>query len=174
MDAYRLRIKLGSAEFEAEGREELVLRQFEEFKSLLEKSGRGPLLGADDTPQAPPNLGAKAASLGKLQLLYNLEDRNGGPLLTLRSPAEQVQSSLLLLLLGYRRLGMNEVPGTLLKKALERSGVSLARLDRAAAPLEKENVVRRTGTKKASRYWLTNVGITRAETDATKMLDIVS
>ena len=36
MDTYKLRMKIGTAEFEAEGSEETVRQQFEEFKALLD------------------------------------------------------------------------------------------------------------------------------------------
>lgn len=178
MDAtYKLHIKIGNAEFSAEGPQEVVQQQFEAFKALLERapvtrtgqglgSGKG-TMGQEGTPEGGPDL-------GDLQNLFKVEDKNGRTLLTLRflPQEDRAPDSMLLLLLGYKRLGMDEVPVTVLKECMDRSGASVSRVDRTAfAPLERANLAKRSGKGKASQYWLTNPGITRAEEIAGKMLE---
>lgn len=177
MQVYKLHVKIGNAEFDAEGTEETVTRQFEEFKALLSSHPVNQPstveLVANASSARMDDAASPGKSLGIFGALYKAEERDGKNLMTLRMlPRDNKASfSFLLVLHAYKILGFDEVPVTTLKECLDRSGVRVARIDRgAAAMLEKENLVRRTGTRKASRYWLTNSGVTRAEELATQLL----
>jgi len=179
MDTYKLRIKIGMAEFEAEGPEETVKQQFEEFKQLLDhpharagaKTASGN--GASELEATPS--GASVADLAGLDRLFTLADKAGKKSVSLRflpQGEDREATAILLLLLAHERLvGDERLRVTALKEALETSGLTLARVDRIADKPLRRGLLLKGGKAKGGFYSLTNTGRTRANEELKRMLD---
>lgn len=178
MENYRLRVKIGASEFEAEGPENVVREQFEAFKQLItahpEAAISAPVMTnhtAPNTTETPetPEAGIAPAQVKRLFVIHR-----GGKLLSLAfapQGEDRTQAAFLLLLYGYKRLmDLEESPVTLLKEGLEQSGFNVNRIDRIAIPLIREALVLKGGKAKGGRYRLTNLGESRAEAKARTVL----
>jgi len=177
MTTYRLRVKLGEAEFEAEGPEEAVRREFEDWKAFAATAPSPsvvevPHIEAPLSPvEAPEN--PLALEPDQLRTLFIRDEaRNLVSLRFLPQGDDRASKAMLLILLGYKRiLAAEEVPVTLVKASLELSGINLERVDRdAAPPLLQQNLILKGGKGKGGRYALTNLGVATAEADAIRIL----
>lgn len=171
MDAHRLKIKVGSHEFEAEGDKGTVMAQFESWKKLIESFSQRTLSsGAQDHHEHREK---KQEIPEELAPLFETDQKRG--LVTLRALPEgegKHSDALLLVLYGYRRLrAQDEVLVTKIKSALETSGPAPGRIDRVAEPYQKDGYLVKRGARNASKYRLTNKGIAKAEELARHLLE---
>lgn len=175
METYRLRIKIGNAEFEAEGPEEAVKEQFEAFKRLVESSPQGVNTTVTRPSTAPSQTYEPIEALDSddLRRLY-LFGKSGDSLSLAFPPQgeERHQQAVLLVLYGYKKLiGQDDVSVGVLKDSLEQSGFVIKRVDRLAFPLTKAGLVWKGGRKgKGGKYRLTNLGVSQAESLAKERL----
>jgi hypothetical protein len=173
--AHRIKIKLGEAEFEAEGSEQSVQAQYELFLAALErKSVKEPDIsnpkanGADEQERQamPPRVFDETL----LARIFELRQDGVVTLRVLPKGNGKEADALLLLLLGYRRLKNEEdVLATHLLRAARYSGVSIYRPAHALA--DHEQFLIRGGQKKGSTYSLNNQGLTKAEEIAAKIFE---
>lgn len=171
MDVYKLRVRIGPHEFEAEGPRDSVVAQFEAWKELVASLPSTLRHEAQRTGQ-PSSQGAEAPLLPSdgpsgedLRHVFDLDEKRN--LVTLRvQPAGERRycDAILLVLYGYRRLrDKDEVQVTRLKAALESSGLTPGRIDRAAEPYRREGLLIKSGLAKGGKYRLTNKGSRQAE-----------
>ncbi|HKN87951.1 MAG TPA: hypothetical protein VJV04_13905 [Nitrospiraceae bacterium] len=165
-------MKIDGQEFEAEGQSDLVTRQFEAFRLLIQ--GARQVTGEHPTHleergsldlaphEAIPQASHRDADLAKLfqvspqtQLLSLCEPPGG------KYPGAD---AVLLLLLGHKRLRNEEdVPVTVLTESLKQSGCPVKRMDRILTVYMKDHSVVRSGRGKGGKYRLTNLGLKKAE-----------
>ena|SRR6266446_1783473 len=178
MDAYKLRVKIGAAEFDAEGPEEAVKAQFEQFKTLLDSV---PPTGPQVQP-APTGNGSGQSTAEQtadvpqgFERLFAVDAKNGKNTVTLRllpQGEDRDWVALLLLLWGFKRkFGEDRVPVTTLKEVLERSGVTVGRVDRVADKPQRGGLVLKGGRAKGGTYALTNTGQARAEQEYKQLVE---
>jgi hypothetical protein len=177
MDAYRLRVKIGTAEFEAEGPEQMVKEQFEEFKRMIEPRGSGP---GPATTSATPNGSREASSETAYALplgyerMYQVEERSGRRFVKLHFlPTGEGREAvaLRLVLLGYRKvLNEDRVRVTTLLETLRGSGLPIQRLDLYAGEAVNQGLLLKGGTGKGGTYGLSVTGLKRAEEELAEML----
>lgn len=163
---HRLKIKIGAAEFEAEGDPELVKAQFEAFlKAIPEASAIVPAPAAPLPPAAPVGANPAAPAPGNLdQDLLGRVFAQGDPLSLTALPRTDNANpdALLVLLYGYHKIrGEATVTGTMLMKSAKKSGVPVERVDRSLG--SNEQYVNAAGAKKGRRYSLNNRGLAQAE-----------
>ena len=170
MDNYRIKVKIGEHEFDAEGPAEIVQSQFETFKELI----------ANQTQ--PINTTEKAAK----QVESGLPPANGdiqlericrvdGRVVSLTVKPEAEATAAMLIMLGQKTFRENEtVTASEIKDGLGQSGYRIARVDRVMQPLADEGSVIRIGQKKGTRYRFTNQGLAKAKTMAREALEQVS
>jgi len=109
MDAYKLRVKIGGAEFEAEGAEDTVKAQFDEFKLLVSAQAPiAPVTASKSTNQQPATFTAdQSLEVPQgFERLFNADEKNGKKAVTLRllpQGEERDSVTLLLLLWGFKR-----------------------------------------------------------------------
>jgi hypothetical protein len=166
MDAYRLKLKVGEHEFEAEGPPESVERQFQAWKELIATAPRQkentPAVSSDqekkvDNPEVPL----------ALDRIMRMDER----IISLTAPPELAPEAALLILLGQRQLRSNEaVTGNEMMEGMQQSGFRLARVDRVLENLATDGSVIRSGAHRGTRYRLSNTGLTRAQGIARSVL----
>lgn len=177
MADHKLRVRIGDHEFEAEGSEESVERQFALWKEILATAApKTPAPALASPPPAvilPPPLpqGGMATPEG-----LDRAFRRDGPIITLsvipNGPNRDADAGLLVLL-GHRLLLTEDnITGTRLLQGLNRSGVSVDRADRMFGDYMPQYVIR-SGARKAVRYRLTNLGINKAQEVARELLALV-
>src|SRR6267143_1030304 len=163
---HRLKVKIGPHEFEAEGKPDLVKKQFEEWKAMISQPNQPGLIEVlASLPEKPKT--SLSETWGTYKMPANILDRvfrKGDPLSLLATPKSENAEvdSLLVLIYGLTELkGMPAVTGTALKKSASKSGVNVNRISptlRARADL-----IQSAGTKKGKRYSLNNRGVAEAK-----------
>jgi hypothetical protein len=172
MEPFRLKMKIGAHEFEAEGDQDTVERQFAIWREMIAASPSllaspppatdpGPALGEPPTAQPRREFGKIFRHEGRVVSLSALPT-NG-------SPAD----AALLLMLGQQAYN-NEalITGNQLIQGMARSGLPVPRVDRVFGEHMGTNVIR-VGVHRAVRYRLTNPGVARATEMAVELAGTV-
>ena len=160
---HRMKVKLGSNEFEAEGNPELVKKQWEEFKAIVAQLPKEPF---DVNPADPATQKSAAPAIhSKLpKAALDRVFRQGDPLSLMDIPKTDnaEADALLVLLYGHtERIGQPDVTAAALAKSASKTGLDVYRIGRTLAA--KEAFIRSSGKKKGTRYSLNNKGIAEAE-----------
>jgi hypothetical protein len=170
---YKLQVKLGVAEFNAEGPEETVKEQFQLF---LAAAAAAPVTanngsGSASTVGVSGSTGATVAiDSDLLSRFFQEDDEESVSLRVLPKTAEKRDAdSLVLLLYGHRALkSQQDVVATRVLKAAKQSGLTIDRIEKVLGV--HEALYSRGGIKKGTRYGLNNQGIAYAEDLIRKML----
>jgi hypothetical protein len=185
---YKVHIKLGQAEFSAEGPEETVKTQLASFLAVAPNyaehgngnghaNGKAVAVNGNGTNGVNGNGHAELQPTGAWQtclessLIKRLFAEGKDGLISLRvlpNTEEKKSDAIFLILFGYLILkDQSEVKAGELLIAARQSGLTLSRIDDT---MDKFDVlVTRGGIKRGSRYALTNPGIEYAESVAAKM-----
>jgi hypothetical protein len=172
--AYRLRIKIGAHEFDAEGAAEVVQAQFEAFKQLVatatplaREPGRFAENGGGDGGGSKRDLATVDSALGEIMKLDNR-------VVSFTVPPTSIDDAILLLLYGQKTLRQNDsVSGAEIMGGLQTTGgLGVRRVD---GYLEKAaragtGTVIVTGEGRAKRYRLTNTGLAKARELAAELI----
>lgn len=182
----RVKIKIGNAEFEAEGNPDDVQRQYEAFMEVVGKSGAqlAPVVSPAPLAFSPPAsaMGAGAAT-GTVRfegipsgvdddLLARVFRRDGDALSLLALPTtdEAKADTLIALLYGFQRLlGRSNTNGYVLIRAARQSGVDIPRVDTTIA--KRSEFVLAAGAKRGRVYSLNNRGMAYAEDLLRRMVE---
>jgi hypothetical protein len=177
MDHYKLKVRVGNAEFVAIGSEQTVKDQFDVFMGCLTSTAQFDPKGfpakkiqpgvSRVLPPAKGELGDDD-DLARVEIPPDLErafeyDGNGSvSLKALPRTDAKNPDALLALLYGFRRLaGRDTVLGGDLLVAARQSGLLIDRVDR---PLEQcSGLYTKAGQRRGAKYGLTNPGMTHAE-----------
>jgi hypothetical protein len=170
MSDQKVQVKIGNAEFSAEGEQGVVQAQFEKFLEALQALGTGAVSGA--TAGGGPAVSAERGN-GEPGIGPDLEDlvkrvfadeARGLSLRVLPTGERAEGEALLLLLFGFFKLRgeANVLAGTLMTAARQ-SGVVIRRIDATLLQREFKDLVTQSGRKSGRRYGLNNRGIARAE-----------
>src|SRR5689334_8550627 len=174
MADYRLKIKIGDHEFEAEGAADVVQSQFEMFKELIlraptpppeHREKKAPMDG-----QANGN-GVDGGSGGANGLDLEKIMRADGPVIALTVRADSATDAVLLLMLGQRQFRSNDsVTGAELAEGLRESGYPNVRGDHVTNRLANQGEVITIGAHRSRRYRMTNAGVARAQEIARNLI----
>jgi hypothetical protein len=161
MDTTKIKIKIGNHEFEAEGPVETVQAQFDIFKDLvgttLAQSTPTPAIQARSATAIPSNSGELPHI--PLEKIVHVSGR----VVSLTALPATTEDAALLIILGHKDLRNNvSVTGQEIGDGLAQSGRPVARVDRVMDKAITEAHVLKTGIKRATRYRLTNQGLTKA------------
>jgi hypothetical protein len=162
MDNYRLKLRIGEHEFEAEGPSDIVTKQFEAFQAMIQalasapaKQPEKPADGGKGGEVPAPGL-ASEEDLGKIFQV-------SGRYVSLTARPERVSDAALLLLFGQKRLrGQDLVTGAELLEGLKQSGYQEDRADRVMDKIDP-TLYNKTGLRRGVKYRLTNPGVTQAQ-----------
>lgn len=179
MEPFRLKLKVGPHEFEAEGEQESVERQLAVWRELIASpSGAIPVAPSPPPPATPgmqpPPLGESVQppsepKKSEYDRLFQHDDRVVS-LTVLPTGAQRVADAGLLILLGQRTYNQLEtVTGQQITDGLKQSGLTVERMDRSWGDHLDVNVLR-AGQRRGVKYRLTNPGLTRAREIANELL----
>ncbi len=169
MDApYKLKIKIGEHEFEAEGPVEVVRDQFNTFKELIATVPTKVLETTLPAQQETKNNGP----LPHLPIEKIL--KVDGRVVSLTARCETTEEAVLLILLGQKDFRTNqEATGSEVMDGLTQSGYRLDRVDRIMDKLTADGSVITVGVHRGRRYRLTNAGLTKALALAKEVIETV-
>jgi hypothetical protein len=172
MDNSKLKLKIGPHEFEAEGPTSVIQAQFEAFKELI---ASGNLNYADSgkgiTAQVATENGNSAFDIPfNLDKITRLDER----IVSLTARPETIEDAALVILLGQRTLRSNDsVTGSEVIDGLRQSGLAVSRVDWRLEKLASQGLIIKIGSNRASRYRLTNQGMTKAQAVARALMALV-
>jgi len=172
MDHYKLKIKIGMHEFEAEGEQSMVQSQFEAFKQLIanqELSNAERNAGYVAQKETDTGINANESSL-MLDKITRIEGR----IVSLTARPEAIEDAALVILLGQRTFRSNDsVTGSEVIDGLRQSGFSVTRVDWRLEKLASQGLIIKIGANRASRYRLTNQGMNKAQGVARNLIALV-
>jgi hypothetical protein len=165
--AYKLHVKLGVYEFNAEGPEAEVKDAYQQFLAAVTTLPEKPVAEPRQTPSTPSAAGASTPSTADRALLdrvFAVDTQRG--IVSLRLlPSESTNreaDAAILILYGFRvLLQQREVLVTRLNEGLRQSGITVERLDRFMGVYS--NMFMRGGARSGGRYTLNNLGVQTAE-----------
>jgi hypothetical protein len=189
MDVFKLRIKLGADEFEAEGTQEYVEKQRHIFLEQIETRGSQPTPAKNESRSAdaneiPPNgnghlssensgrQNLSGANLPSLTDMSKIATQQGDIITLSAAPSGESadEDSLMLLLLAHKVMRTaDSVPTNYLLAGMKQSGRSVDRLDRVFGKIDSTLIIR-TGVKRGAKYRLMNPGVTKARGLAQQLL----
>ncbi|MGB9196617.1 MAG: hypothetical protein WCB53_06785 [Terriglobales bacterium] len=160
MENYRIKVKIGEHEFEADGPADAVQSQFEMFKQLIANQPK-PI---DTTKKEPQQEESMAPSARHFDLQLDQICQVSGRVVSLTVKPEADATAAMLIMLGQKTFRENDtVTASEIKDGLEQSGYRPTRIDRIMQPLADEGSVIRIGQRKGTRYRFTNQGIAKAK-----------
>ncbi|HEU4988644.1 MAG TPA: hypothetical protein VFT41_02530 [Gemmatimonadaceae bacterium] len=174
MEPFRLKLKVGPHEFEAEGDQESVEKQLAIWRELIGSPiAAAPALASPPPVQPPANASTPATPAPVPPLAapsefndYSKVFRYDGKVVSLSIKPDgktQAIDAALLLLLGIRHFTKEDlVTGAPILAGLQQSGISVARVDRLMGSEMAQEFVLRVGQHRGTKYRLSNPGHARA------------
>lgn len=160
METYKLRMKIGAHEFNGEGPEESVRRDFEEWKALIASL---PASLLSETNSGNGFNESHNLTDERLDRIYLVDTKQG--LVSLRvhpRTRDRNRDAILLILFGYSLMfDQTDVSVGQIKQAMRQTGIKIDRVDKVTAKYIDEGYLNKGGTGKGSRYSLTNSGIAK-------------
>jgi len=174
-EPYRLKIKIGQHEFEAEGDADAVQKQFQAFKDLIvslpEVSSQQTSLPTREAASGTRNLNTEINGQG-LSTIMKVDDRVIS--LTVRPPS--LEDAVLLILYGQKELRANELStgGDVMSGLTATGGFAVSRVDKTLAKLGRKGDVIVIGEHRSKRYRLTNSGLAKVQKVASELLATIA
>jgi hypothetical protein len=183
MDVFKLRLKIGANEFEAEGSQEYVESERDIFLETIGSAKQDEddpgAAGADELGRVPPGgvngdqPPATTIDFPRADMQKLARQEKDAITLTALPSAEETkeEDAFVLLLLAHKVMrGVDNVPSDDLMEGMNHSGVPVGRLDTLAKNKKLKGLVLKTGRKRGTTYRLANTGITKAKEIATGLL----
>jgi len=179
MEPYRLKIKIGQHEFEAEGAAEVVQKQFQAFQELIVSLPEAKYPTTTDTLAESSreaamatrnlNLGINVPDFSKIM---KVDDR----IISLTVRPQSLEDAVLLILLGQKELRTSELStgGEIMQGLVATGGFSVTRIDKTLAKLGRMGDVIVIGEHRSKKYRLTNAGLARVRQMANELLATVA
>lgn len=170
MEPFRLRLKIGDHEFEAQGDQETVERQFAAWREMIASLPSPPPVPVPVGVAVPVGLQAPAAQSApspaaeavNYDKVFRKDKRDVVSLTVLPQGDRALSDGGLLILMGRKHyLDEDLVGGAWLLDGLRDSGMPIGRVDRVFGDYYP-NLVTTVGTHRATRYRLTNLGMSKA------------
>ena len=169
METQKLKMKIGTHEFEAEGPIEAVQSQFAAFRELILSL---PSAVLQQTPVPSPLAETQTEALPHLNLEKIM--KADGRVISLTARCDSIDEAVLLILLGQKEFRSNqEATGAEIMDGLTQSGYRVPRIDRLMDKLATDGDVITIGVHRGRRYRLTNLGLTKALTLAKEVIGTV-
>jgi hypothetical protein len=178
-NSYRLKIKVGLHEFEAEGDRDTVQEQFKLWKELISITPTPPPPQPQIEPRPyelqplppPPKLDLAFTDTA-LDKIMKVDNR----IVSMTIRPKTIEDAILLLLYGQKILRANDsVTGSEILDGLTATGgLSFGRIDRLLEKAGETGDAIVTGERRSKRYRLTNAGMSKARQLASDLIAIVA
>jgi hypothetical protein len=176
---YKLKMKIGQHEFEAEGPADVVQQQLQLFKDMIASAPASPapypqtVSMLPDRTIVPSTTNVNVESIeSSIHKIMQFDDAERIVSLTIRP--DSVEDAVLLILLGQKVMLSNEsVTGGAIMEGITVTGLSVTRIDRLLEKLGSSGDVIVIGEHRGKRYRMTNSGVNRAKEIAEKWLVMV-
>ena len=109
METYKLKVKIGEHEFDAEGPTDVVQRQFAVFRELIAAMRAGTPTDPPTVTQTPPGTEGPPQNPVRTDLGLDRIMRADRRVVSLTVRAQSIQDEILLLLLGQKRCARTTV-----------------------------------------------------------------
>jgi hypothetical protein len=185
-DSYRMRLKIGMHEFEAEGPVNVVQEQVKRFLELIASLPIEQVIPALPEPRAPipadippsppaPPLN-KTVSFPAIDLALNKIMKVDERIVSLTVRPKNPDDAALLLLYGQKMLRENDsVTGAEVMGGITATGgLSIGRVDRLLEKLARDGDVIIVGEHRSKRYRLTNAGLNKVRQVAGELVATVA
>lgn len=177
MEPFKLRIKIGDHEFEAEGDQESVERQFATWRDLVATQPLPPAApaGSGTLPSGtpvPPS-GSGNGDFTEYDKVFRYDGRVVSLSVLPRGENARADAALLIMLGRKHYADEDLVGGAWLIDGMEQSGIPSPRLDRIMAGY-LDSLVTTVGRNRALRWRLTNLGDRRAKEVARELVAMVA
>ena len=172
MEIVKLKLKIGSHEFEAEGPAGLIQSQFEAFKELIasQKFVDASRSSGEITQNSTENVNNAIEPAFSMDKITRIDQR----VVSLTARPETIEDAALVILLGQRTLRSNDsVTGSEVIDGLRQSGLAVSRVDWRLEKLASQGLIIKIGSNRASRYRLTNQGMNKAQAVARALIALV-
>ena len=173
MGAYKLKVRIGQHEFEAEGPQEIVEKQFAAFSQLITQTKSEPVQVDQREDQEGPESAIRQPN-GSLARIFHAEGKNLS-LSALPPGNKREGDAALLILLGHKVLRSSDlVTGEGLLAGLKQSGYAVDRADRVVALAIAKGLIMKFGQRRGVKYRLTNSGLAKAESLAEELTALIA
>ena len=170
METTKIKVKIGDNEFEAEGPVELITSQFADFKELIKSMPISSVSPSAPENQQNTNENVPLSAMGG-PIQFDKMFKIDGRVISLTALPAAVDDAALLVMFGQKQYRNNDsVTGSEMMDGLTQSGYRLARTDRIMEKFVTEASVIKVGLGRATRYRLTNQGLTKAQNTAQELL----
>ncbi len=175
MGQYRLKVKLGEFEFDAEGDDQAALeaqfRAFQEMVGSLPSPSRAAIEATTPEP-APTVQPTEAVADQNLNRIMKSEGR----VISLTAPPTDVVEAVLLVMYGQRILRNNETPtgSEVIDGIKATGGLDMGRTERLFQRIASTGDIVLLGEGRGKRYRLTNTGINRVRQIAARLIATVA
>ena len=177
-EPYRLKIKIGQHEFDAQGDADVVQKQFQAWKELIvslpeasASSFTNPLSEISRTAAVTmrSSMEAYAPDVSKIM---RVDDR----IISLTVRPQSLEDAVMLILFGQKELRASELStgGEIMQGIVATGGFAVTRIDKTLAKLGRAGDVIVIGEHRSKKYRLTNAGLTRVRQLATELLATVA
>ena len=175
MEPYKLRVKIGDHEFDAEGPQEAVGKQFQSFKDLIASLSHRILPTPIKREGKSENIDLSSPQDDSQPRKYDNIFKAEGRVVSLTALPQGANEAGLLILLGQKLYRNNDTAtGSEIVDGLEQSGYTVERADRLFDGFIAEGLVIKAGKRRAIRYRLANQGLARAEAIAQQVQGMVA
>jgi|SRR5882724_10326405 len=177
-ETYRLKIKIGQHEFEAEGAPDVAQKQFQAFQELIASIPEQRVLPPTQAIAEASKAIALANSTSNTEAgvpdfskIMKVEDR----IVSLTVRPESLDDAVMLILLGQKELRASELStgGEIMQGLTATGGFPITRIDKTLAKLGRAGDVIVIGEHRSKKYRLTNAGLTRVRRTANALLATV-
>lgn len=173
MDTYKLKMKIGEHEFDAEGPADAVQAQFEAWRSLVTATPTPVQTTSRGEQQQQGGNGESQREAGG-ELLLNKIMKQDGRVISLTARGASVEDEIMLVLLGQKNLRNNDsVTGGEIVDGLKLTGRTVRRVDYQLDKMTNVGDTITIGVGRARRYRLTNQGFAKAQSIATAIIQTV-
>lgn len=179
LEPYRLKIKVGPHEFEAEGDSQVVHEQFQAFKELIASMPSiEPPQTHNEPPSSPPAAQAPPPNrdMPPVDELIDHITRLDNRIVSMTVRPTSAENGVLLILYGQKLLRSNDsvTGGEVMDGLTATGGLSVQRADRLLEKLARDGDVIVFGERRSKRYRLTNSGLNKAREIAREMIATVA
>ncbi len=173
MADYKIRVKVGVNEFDAEGPKEFVEELFRKFEALVNsKVSASPVLQINKETEVSHS-GDLVVSVSPIAKAFHQEG-NRISLIGRFEGDERELDAALLILLGHRELrGVDSVSADEVLYGLKQTGYPIDRADRIMKRGQGRGLLSFSGVRRGTKYRLTVPGMTRARELAKELLDLL-